>query len=296
MAQSAARSFNLMIKAWDADGLHLWTKTEGVIFLQYGVPQYGLGGSNSTRSCLYDDLVATALAADALAGATQITVDSATGIASGDPIGVELDGNLLQWTTVNGAPVGNVITLTAPLTGDVLTDGAVFSYSTKLERPTRLLQARRRIFSPDMQDWNDIWLTIQERPDYYNQPNKYQASTETMIYYDPQLVTGIINLWSAPSDETDLVLFTFERPLQDITELPQTADFPQEWLETLAWNLAYRLAFKTSFPLDERTQLGVVAAAMHEKLKGFDKEYGTVSFQPDFTSQGGFGYGYGGYR
>lgn len=287
----------MMIKAWDADGLHLWCKTEGVLFLSSGVPQYGLGGSTSARSCLYDNLAATALTADALAGSHTIVVDEPDGIASGDQIAVEIGDNLLQWTTVSGAPAGNTVTLTAALSEDVLTDGAVFAYSTKLARPTRLLQARRRLFAPDPADYDDIWLTIQERPDYYNQPNKYAPATETMIYYDPQLVTGLVQLWDAPSNETDLVLFTFERPLQDITELTQTADFPQEWIETLSWNLAYRLSFKTSFPLDERTQLGTIAAAMKEKLEGFDREYGTTSFQPDYSQGGGFNnYGTGSTR
>lgn len=294
-SQDASRTLNLMVKAWQADGLHLWTKTEGVIFLESGQPQYKLGGSNNTRSCLYDDLADTALVADALMGATQITVADASDIAIGNQIGVEIGGNLLQWTTVSGTPGGNVVTLAVPLSEDVLTGGAVFSYTTKLQRPTRMLQARRRIYAPNRADWNDIWLTILERPDYYNQPTKYQGGTETMIYYDPQLVTGLMQMWQAPSVETDLVLFTFERPLDDFTTLTQTSDFPQEWIETLCWNLAFRLAPKYSFPMDERTQIGTVAEAMKQKLLGFDREYGSVNFQPDFTSQGGFqsGYGYG---
>lgn len=294
-AQDASRTLNLMIKAWQADGLHLWTKTEGVIFLEYGQPQYKLGGGNNTRSCLYDDLVDTSLTADALSGATSIDVLDASGISNGGQIGVEIGGNRLQWTTVSGAPVGNTVSLADPLSEGVLTDGAVFSYTVKLDRPTRMLQARRRVYTSDRQNWNDIWLTLLERPDYYNQPTKYQAGTETMIYYDPQLVTGLMQMWQAPSNETDLVLFTFERPLQDFTALTQTADFPQEWLETLCWNLAYRLAPKYSFPLDERTQLGMVAEAMKQKLLAFDREYASVNFQPDYSSQGGFqsGYGYG---
>lgn len=292
-SQDAMRSLNLMVKAWQADGLHLWTKTEGVIFLQYGVAQYGLGGNNSSRSCLYDNLVDVTLAADASAGSHTIVVSDASGITNGAQIGVEVGDNLLQWTTVNGAPSGNTVTLTAALSGDVSTDGAVFSYFNKLDRPTRLLQARRRIYAPDRQDWQDIWLTIQERPDYYNQPNKQQAGTETMIYYDPQLVTGLMQLWQSPSIETDLVLFTFERPLDDFTTLTQTADFPQEWIETLCWNLAFRLAPKYSFPLDERNQIDVIAEGMKQKLLGFDREYGSVNFQPDFTSQGGFNSSYG---
>lgn len=291
--QKAMRSFNIMVKAWQADGLHLWTKTEGVIFLQSGVPQYKLGGTNNTRSCLYDDLAATSLVADAQAGDTVIHVSSIANMASGSQIAVEIGGNLLQWTTISGVPVGDAVTLSAPLSEDVLIGNAVFAYTTKLVRPARMLQARRRIFSPNPQDYNDIWLTILERPDYYNQPTKLQPGTETMIYYDPQLVTGLMQLWQAPSNETDLVLFTFERPLQDQTALPQTVDFPQEWIEPLCWNLAYRLAFKTSFPLDERTQLGVVADQMKLKVLAFDREYGSAYFQPDFSAGGGFGAGYG---
>lgn len=291
-AQDGMNSLNLMVKAWQADGLHLWTKTEGVIFLQYGVPQYGLGGTVTARSCLYDDLVTNVLAADAVAGSHTVVLQDATGIASGDQIAVEIGGNLLQWTTVNGAPAGNTVTLTAALSEAVSAGGAVFAYTTKLLRPTRMLQARRRVFSSDMQDFNDIWLTIQERPDYYNQPTKLQPGTETMIYYDPQLVTGLMQLWQAPSDETDLVLITFERPIEDFTALPQTADFPQEWMETLAFNLASRLAGKYSFPLQERALLDVKAEKMKDKLLAFDREYGSVFFQPDFTGGGGFG-GYG---
>lgn len=287
-AQTGMKFLNLMAKAWNADGLHLWCKEEGVIFLQYGVPQYSLGGSNSTRSCLYSDLVVTALAADASSGAFTIQVDDITGIASGDQIAVEIGGNLLQWTTVNGAPSGTTVTLTAALSEDVLENGAVFSYTTKLQRPTRMLQARRRLFTPNQENSTDIWLTILERPDYYSQPTKLQPGTETMIYYDPQLVTGLMQMWQSPSNETDLVLFTYERSIQDFSNLTNTSDFPQEWIETLVFNLAFRLAPIYSFPMDERTQLGVVAEAMKQKLLGFDREYGSVNFQPDFTQGGGF--------
>lgn len=287
-AQQGMRTLNLMVKAWMADGLHLWTKEEGVLFLESGTPQYGLGGNTEARSCLYSDLTASWLTADALAGDSVITIDDPGEIENGAAIAVEIGGNLLQWNTVNGNPVGNLIRLTYPLDEDVSANAAVFSYSEKLVRPTRLLQARRRIFAPDRQDWNDIWLTILERPAYFEQPTKQQAGTETMIYYSPQLVTGLMYLWQAPSNETDLVLFTFERPLQDFTALTQTADFPQEWIETLAYNLAFRLAFKYSFPLDERTQLGIIAEGMKQKLLSFDREYGSVNFQPDFSQGGGY--------
>ncbi len=32
-AQEARRALNAMVKSWNADGLHLWCKDEGVLFL-----------------------------------------------------------------------------------------------------------------------------------------------------------------------------------------------------------------------------------------------------------------------
>ncbi len=59
MTNDALSSINLMVKAWQADGLHLWTKEEGVLFLVTGQPSYGMGGTTADNSCLSDDLVPT---------------------------------------------------------------------------------------------------------------------------------------------------------------------------------------------------------------------------------------------
>lgn len=58
-----------------------------------------------------------ALAVAANAGDTTVTLTSASGLANGDVIGVQLDATIFgqkryHMTTINGAPVGNVVTLT----------------------------------------------------------------------------------------------------------------------------------------------------------------------------------------
>lgn len=285
-SDTALRKLNLMVKAWQSDGLHLWTKSEGVLFLVDSQAAYALGGTGTTANCaLASDVVQTALSAAAIAGATSISVDSITGIADDDYIGIELSDGTVQWTVVNGTPTGSAIAIDTALTGAASDDGVVFSYTTKILRPTRLLSARRRSADSSI----DIPLTIIERPDYFDQPNKSLAATPTMAYYDPQLVTGQLYLWSAPSDETETIRFTFERPLEQFDALTNTADFPQEWLEPIAYNLAYRLAPGTSFPLSERALLRTDAMEMKAKLLGFDREYGSVFLQPDFAAGGGYG-------
>ena len=59
----------------------------------------------------------TTLTANGSGGNTTITVASITGIASGDIIGIKLDTGLYHFTTVNGAPAGSTVTLTAALPG-----------------------------------------------------------------------------------------------------------------------------------------------------------------------------------
>lgn len=284
-AAEALRSLNLMVKAWQADGLHLWTKTEAVLFLASGQAAYGLGGDVTTNCALASDVAQSSLTVDALSGATSITVDDATGIVEDDYIGIELADGTMQWTTVDEDPAGLVVPLAAALTGAASSSGVVYAYTTKLLRPTRLLNVRRRASASNV----DVPLTIMERPDYFDQPNKTQPATTTLVYYDPQLVTGVLYLWEAASVETDTIRFTFERPLEQFDELTNTADLPQEWLETLTYNLAYRLAPKYSFPLNERALLRNDAELMKQKLLGFDREFASVFFQPDFTAGGGYG-------
>lgn len=57
----------------------------------------------------------TDLSASASGGASTVTLTSVTGLQSLDIIGITLDTGQAHWTTVNGAPVGNVVTLTVAM-------------------------------------------------------------------------------------------------------------------------------------------------------------------------------------
>src|SRR3990167_1103697 len=72
------RWLNYMVKTWQAQGLHLWTETEGLVFVTADQISYQLGGSGADRSSTED--LKTELAADAATSATSLTVDSTTGM------------------------------------------------------------------------------------------------------------------------------------------------------------------------------------------------------------------------
>lgn len=278
-AQEGRRALNTMFKSWNADGLHLWCKQEAVLFLVADQQKYQLGNSSSDHSALETDVVETAVATAASSGASSLVVDSITGIAASDNIGIELDDGTMQWTTASGAPSGSTITLADTLTDDVAVDNVVYAYTTKINRPTRVLQARHRNY--DASDPTEIIMTKLERPDYFGLPNKSSDGTPTNFYYDRQKDEGFLYLWPTSDNAIDTVRFTVERPLEDLDTLPENVDFPKEWLLPLAFNLAYILSYRHSFPLAERRQLGADAMVLKEKLLGFDREYGSVFFQPD---------------
>lgn len=87
---------------------------------QAAVPTQGLaklgqviGGPAGLFTCI--GRADTTLAVAASTSDASVTVTSATGITNGDVIGILLDNGKTHWTTVNGAPSGAVVTLTAAM-------------------------------------------------------------------------------------------------------------------------------------------------------------------------------------
>lgn len=278
MVTDANRSLNMLVKSWQADGLHLWCKTEGVLMLQPGQQSYIINSTTTDHACLASALAQTTLSADVISGASSISVESASGIADNYYIGIQLDDGTLQWTAVNGGPAGTTVSLDATLTGAASEGNFVYSYETKLVMPRRVIDARRRNNSGI-----DVPALILERPDYFAQANKASSSYINQIYYDRQLTQGVMYVWPTATTVQDTLRFTFERPMDAFDDPENDPDLPQEWIEALVYNLAYRLAPKYSFPMQERAWLGVEASTMKQKVMSFDREFGSVYFQPDTT-------------
>ena len=112
---SCARTMNYMIKAMQADGLNLYALQLVYLFLQEAQSSYSLlstGTDHYTAS-----FTETTTSAASISGATTLTVTSITGISASDKVGVYQADGSVHWTTVNGAPSGSTVTLTATLTG-----------------------------------------------------------------------------------------------------------------------------------------------------------------------------------
>jgi hypothetical protein len=263
--EKAKRILNSMIQGWQADGVHLWKYREATLFLEKNTQSYLLGNSQGNATESY---IETTLSVSALAGAGTITVASATGIADGYFIGIELDDGTAQWTTVNGTPVGNVITLTNVLTGNASSSVQVKSFQTKITKPVKILQARYAESTT-----NEIECTeFKNRDEYFRLSNKTTTGATTQYYYNPLLKDTKLYVWPVADETFRKLKFTYYPEFNIFDEALDEPDFPSEWYECLIYNLAERLA--TSYGISEQSStyqtIARRAEQFYNKLSGFD--------------------------
>lgn len=265
---------NKMIKAWEAKGIHLWTTTEGTLYLREGVNTYTLITSTGDKGSASIS-VETTLDGDA-SGST-ITVTDSTGMAISDNIGIELDDGTRQWTTITNI-ASNVITLNTSLTGAASDLNTVFTYTTQIEKPLAILD------SPRLRNRSGIDRPMFKvgRNEYMQMPNKTTAATPTMIYPDIQRDSAVIYVWPTPNDVSERIKLTYVRPIQDFDASGDNPDLPQEWLDAVTKNLGVAIAPAYGISLAKKNPEYLQAAqeALID-LQLWDSENSSIYIVPD---------------
>lgn len=270
--QSAARKLNMMIKAWMAHGLHLWAMEEATLFLGLGTQSYSLG---PTGAHCTNNYVQTTLSADAANGATSLTLAATTGLTAADNIGIVLDSGAIHWTTVS--TVGPPTTIATGLAGAAASGAVVFAYTTKINRPQRIVSAYRRSIATQ-----DTPIELIGRDEYAELSNKATRGKCVEAFYDPQLTLGVLYTWPTADLATDVIRFWYERAIEDFDASVDNPDFPIEWGEALAYGLADRLAPAYRLPLADRQIINAEAKVKLAQAVEFDRETASVSFAPDY--------------
>ncbi len=124
---SGLEQLNLLLKFWEAQGIHLWTMEEYALFFEVGEAEYDLR-LPATR--IVNSFESSTLAADAAVSATSITLADDSDFAVGNAIGILNDANGIQWTVINRLPGGNVVELRDALTAVSSSGRIVRTYPT----------------------------------------------------------------------------------------------------------------------------------------------------------------------
>lgn len=272
LASRSATALNLMVKAWMAKGVNLWALKEATLFLAPGTATYSLGatGTNCT-----DSYVQTTLSTDEATSSTSIGLTSASGMSASDKIGIVLDDGTIHWTTISGAP-GATTTIATGLASAATAGNVVFAYTTKINRPQRILSAYWRSIGG-----NDTPVEIISRTDYADLSSKTSQGKIVQAFYDPQLTLGRLSLWPTPDLATDVLRFWYARILEDFDANANTPDFPIEWGEALIYGLAERLCAVYQAPTATRQWVKAEAAEKLAIAMAYDTEPVSVFFQPE---------------
>jgi hypothetical protein len=271
----AAEALNALLKHWQGNGVQIYKVVEAALFPQVDQVRYSIGATSTDHAT--ETWVETALTAAAANGAATITVDSVTGIATTYKIGVELDDGTMHWTTVNGAPAGQVVTLTAVLTDSAAIGNRVIAYQTNLVRPLKILSARSYNFDSAI----DTPVEEMGRVEYAEMPNKSSSGAINSFYYDRrENTTGYLYLWQAPQTVDNAVKMTVAKPIEDFNAAGDDADLPQEWIRAIIWGLADEIADDYDVPEPKRTRLERRAAQYLNEANWWERELLDIQFVP----------------
>lgn len=233
MIRRYRNSANLLLKSWQAQGIHLWSYTEGSLFLTIGQSEYDLNTAKSANT-YYE----TTTSANIAASAISFSVTSGSNIQAGDTIGVIGDDNDLVWTTVDRIS-GTTVWVDDAFSSAITSGAKVRNYRATLIPISRVLNVRRK------DDDSEIPIEFDSRKDYFNLPNKDIQGTPIQAYYSRQDVAGenngVMYLWNAPSSSNPVINFTYERKLQVFTDPDETVDIPDYAQEAFIYQMAVRM-------------------------------------------------------
>ncbi len=262
------RFLNRLVKYWEASGAHVWTDATATVWLTNNANKYLLGPA-VTDTHWANTFVETDTTAALTTSATAVTCTTTTGMTIGDFIGITLDNSTLYWTTIATIPTSTTLTLTVGVTAAAASGALVYTYTTKPQRPLRIIEASTR--SSIRTNIIDILLAKLSIIDYQQISTKFSQAAPAQYVYEPKLISGVLTVWPVPTVMTDRIYIYYNRPMFDFDTSINTADIPQEWLQCLVLSLATSLA-----PAYGKSSLVPILKAqadeMFSKVNGYDQD------------------------
>lgn len=260
---------NLMVKQWmvksdSSNGIKMWQRIQGFLFLSTATGQYALGSQAGTGlSYFTNNFLMTTSGGSNNSGATTINVASTNNclqnmqpdivsqygvMVPNQYIGIELDNGSLFWTTIISAPTSTTVVLDAGIPSSCNSIGNIVYTFTTIARPPQIIevanlrdaQGNDTLMTPlSKEEW--AMLPSKQAPNYSGDPIAY--------YYEPHLVgnsgqgVGYLNTDVASAqDVSKYIVLNYVREFDDFVNPGDEPDFPKEFGLPLVLGLAKILA------------------------------------------------------
>ena len=151
------------------------------------------------------------------------------------------------------------------------------------DKPLKLLQGfyRNNQSTPPV----DTPLQMLSKKEYNELGSKQSPGVPNSIFYDIKTTYGSLYAYTTPNSTvaTNYTLhLVMQMPLNDLNRAQDVPDFPNEWMNTLVWNLADQLAIEYSVPANHRQEIALRAKTYRDELTAWDVDTYSTFFQPDF--------------
>jgi hypothetical protein len=182
---------------------------------------------------------------------------------------IELNVMLKEWA-LNGPFLFTKREASQTLTSDNAT------YDLSSTKPIRILEARYRDVSG-----RDLPMEELTREEYLELPIKSANGIPTTFYFNPQPASWNFTTWPVlVSATTESIQYSYQRRIEDVDDLGNDLDIPQEWLSTVGFGLAARLL--DDYGIEDKIGDRVVARAesLLAKAAAYDRDT-RVMFHPE---------------
>jgi hypothetical protein len=200
---------------------------------------------------------------------------------TGSRIGFEMDDGSRYWDYVLNVDSATSIDLTTGLGGPATSGDSIFFYTTKIDRPMRLL--RNGCTYASTISGSEIPVNRWARSQYLDQPDKTSTGTVNQFTYRPRLTDGELFLWQVAGNVNNVFRFNYVRPASIYGATTDALDFPSEFFMALKWTLAAELGPQYGLPDNRQMVLEAKAAASLEEALSHDTEMDAMLLQPDFN-------------
>lgn len=209
-----------------------------------------------------------------------ITLTDDTDIKEGWQIGFyntpinTADAPVISWFTVD-VIVGDTLILSDIIGTDVIGGETVYYYEENIGRPNDISDIR---YVENLSDSYENPIAKIARREYLAITDKKATGSPIQAYFEREKESANLYLYNNP-DKEYFVCFSYQKTFDIFSDANDNADFPDEYIDCLVWNLAYKLCI--IFKVPDIANIKLEADDTKMKAQMWDNEMVSFNIAPE---------------
>ncbi|NLB32708.1 MAG: hypothetical protein GX818_02930, partial [Tissierellia bacterium] len=180
----------------------------------------------------------------------------------------------LTWFTVDNIN-NDLIILDSVIADDIVAEGSVLYYETNISRPNDIDSIS---YLEELSDSYENPVNKVARKTYLSYTDKKSLGSPIAAYFNRDKEESSIYLYNTP-DKKYFVKFSFQETFDIFSTASDTADFPDEYVSCIIWNLALELGIIYKIP--DLANIQVQADKLKNIAQSWDNEMVSFSISPE---------------